>query len=91
MSAADPTMDDAECMITRLEGDAPISAYAAVAAALGLPVWAMMIPETTRDMFEDSARMDRLVKVMQAYLACSDDGRRKIEGMASGLAKLNRH
>ncbi len=72
-----------------LRGDPRISAYAAVAAEWGFPVWAMMIPETTRDMFEDRTRMDRLVVAMQDYLTCSDEDRRNIEGMAAGLAKLS--
>jgi hypothetical protein len=76
---------------TRPDGDAPISAYVAVAVEWGFPVWAMMIPETTRDMFEDPTRMNRLVKVMQDYLACFDDDRGNIEGMAAGLAELNRN
>ena len=75
--------------IKNLVGDPRISTYARRRQPNGgFPVWAMMIPETTKDMFEDRTRMNRLVKAMQDYLACSDGDRRSIEGMAAGLAKL---
>jgi hypothetical protein len=76
--------------VENLEGDPLISTYAAAAAYWGLPMWAMVVPGTTRDMFEDLTKMNRLVQLMQDYLACSDTERANIEGMAAGLAKLNR-
>jgi hypothetical protein len=77
--------------VENLEGDPPISTYAAAAAHWGLPMWAMVIPGTTRDMFEDLTKMKRVVQLMQDYLDCSDAQRGNIEGMSAGLAKLNRH
>jgi DNA-binding XRE family transcriptional regulator len=77
--------------IENLEGDPLISTYAAAAAYWGLPVWSMMVPGTTRDMFEDLTKMMRLVRLMRDYLDCSDTQRSNIEGMAAGLAELNRH
>jgi hypothetical protein len=74
--------------VENLEGDPPLSAYAASAAHWGLPVWAMMVPGTTRDMFEDISKINRLVKMVGDYLACSDSQRSSIEGMAAGLAGL---
>jgi hypothetical protein len=77
--------------VENLEGDALISTYAAAAAYWGLPVWAMMIPGTTRDMFEDLTKMTRLVRLMRDYLDSSDTQRSSIETVAAGLAELNRH
>jgi hypothetical protein len=42
-------------------GDRSISEYAEVAAYFGLPLWAMLVPGLTRDMFEDISKMMRLV------------------------------
>ncbi len=76
--------------VENLEGDPPISTYATAAAHWGLPVWAMMVPGTTRDMFEDLTKMMRLVRLMRDYLDSSESQRSSIEGMAAGLAELNR-
>ena len=76
--------------VENLEGDPRISSYAAVAAYWGLPVWAMMVPGTTKDMFEDRTKIRRVVQLMQDYLDCPDSERANIEGLASGLAKLSR-
>jgi hypothetical protein len=74
-----------------LEGDPRLSAYAAVADHYGLPaVWPMFVQGTTRDMFEDATKIKRLVKLVSDYLDCSDAKRGNIEGMAAGLAELNR-
>jgi hypothetical protein len=83
-------MADTISNVENLEGDPPLSTYAAAAAEWGLPVWAMMIPETTKDMFTDIAKIKRLVKLMRDYLDCSDSQRSNIEAMAAGLAELNR-
>jgi hypothetical protein len=74
----------------RPQGDPRISAYGAVAASFGLPLWAMMIPGTTRDMFEDLTKMTRLVRLMRDYLDSTDSQRSSIETVAAGLAELNR-
>jgi hypothetical protein len=71
--------------------DPPISAYAAVAAHWGLPIWAMMVPGLSKGMFEDLTKMMRLVKLMRDYLSCSETHRTHVEEMAAGLAELNRH
>jgi hypothetical protein len=77
--------------IESLEGDPPISAYADAAAHWGLPVWAMMIPGATRDMFEDNCtKMLRLIRLMGDYLDSSDSQRSSIETVAAGLAELHR-
>jgi hypothetical protein len=76
--------------VENVEEDLPISAYAAAAAHWGLPMWAMVIPGTTRDMFEDLTKMMRVVRLMRDYLDCSDAQRSNIEGMAAGLAEINR-
>jgi hypothetical protein len=69
----------------------PLSIYAAAAARWGLPVWAMFVPGTTRDMFEnDATRIKRLVRLVTDYLDASDFQRTSIEGMAAGLAEPNR-
>ena len=77
--------------IANFEGDPPLSAYAEAAAHWGLPVWAMMVPGTTREMFEDPAKARRLVRLVRDYLDCSESQRSNIEGMTAGLAELNRH
>ena len=77
--------------VENLEGDAPISAYAEVAAGFGIPLWPMFLPGLTRDMFEDISKTMRLVKLMRDYLGCSDAHRSHVEHMAAGLAELNRH
>jgi hypothetical protein len=74
-----------------LEGDPPISAYAAAAASFGLPAWTMMVPGTTRDMFQDITKMTGLVRLVRDYLDCSDSQRNSVECMAAGLGELNRH
>lgn len=76
--------------VESLKGDPRISTYAAVATEYGLPIWSMFIPETTRDMFADLTKMQRLVRLMRDYLACSDAQRSHIEAMAVGLAEINR-
>jgi hypothetical protein len=74
-----------------LEGDPRLSAYAAVADHYGLPaVWPMFVPGTTRDMFEDTTKIKRLVQLVSDYLDCPDTQRSHVECMASGLAKINR-
>jgi hypothetical protein len=70
--------------------DKAISTYATAAAEYGLPMWAMVIPGTTRDMFEDLSKMKRLVRLMSDYLACSDTQRGDIETIADDIAELNR-
>jgi hypothetical protein len=82
----DPLISNLE----NLEGDALISTYAAAAAYWGLPVWAMMVPGTTRDMFEDIGKIKRLVQLMNNYLDCPDTERSHVEAMAAGLAKISR-
>jgi hypothetical protein len=76
--------------VENLSGDHLISTYAAVAAYWGLPLWAMTLPGTTRDMFEDITKMHRLVQLMTDYLDCSDERRLGIEGTTSALADLTR-
>lgn len=77
--------------VENLEGDARISTYAATAAFFGLPLWAMLVPGTTKDMFDDLTKMGRLVNLVRNYLDSSESQRSSIEGMAAGLAELTRH
>jgi hypothetical protein len=77
--------------IENLEGDTPISVYAEVAAEFGLPAWVMMVPGTTRDMFEDdAAKAKRLVKLVEDHLACPESWRKNIEDLTAGFADINR-
>jgi hypothetical protein len=86
--------DQVDALIENPEADPPLSIYAAAAARWGLPVWAMMVPDTTRDMFENDAvkikRLVRLVRLVSDYLDASDSQRSSIETVAAGLAELNR-
>jgi hypothetical protein len=83
--------DEVDALIENPEADPPISVYTAAAARWGLPVWAMFVPGTTRDMFEnDAAKIKRLVKFVSDYLDCPDTQRSHIECMAAGLAEINR-
>ena len=83
--------DQVDALIDNPEADPPLSIYAAAAARWGLPVWSMFVPGTTRDMFEnDAVKIKRLVQLVTDYLDASDFQRTSIEGMAAGLAKLNR-
>jgi hypothetical protein len=92
MSAPLAVVEAAACAETwDPNGDKSISEYAEVAAYFGLPLWAMMVPGLTRDMFEDISKMMRLVKLVRDYLDCSDAHRTHIDQMAAGLAKLDRH
>jgi hypothetical protein len=70
--------------------DKAISTYATAAAEYGLPVWAMMVPGTTKDMFEDRTKIRRVVQMMQDYLASSDAQRGDVETVASDCAEINR-
>jgi hypothetical protein len=83
--------DQVDSLIDNPEADPPLSIYAAAAARWDLPVWAMFVPGTTRDMFEnDAAKIRRLVQLVTDYLDCPDTQRSHIECMAAGLAKINR-
>jgi hypothetical protein len=80
-------------IVTDVEGDdPPLSAYAAIAEFYGLPaVWPMFVAGTTKDMFEaEAAKIKRLVKLVGDYLDCAETERINIEGIAAGLATINR-
>jgi hypothetical protein len=90
MSASSGISEKTISNVENLESDPPLSTYAAAAAYWGLPMWAMVVPGTTRDMFEDLTKMRRMVQLVQDYLACPDTERGNIEGMVAVLAKINR-
>jgi hypothetical protein len=69
--------------------DHPISAYGEIAASFGLPLWVMVVPGTSKVMFENGG-VERLVRLVRDYLDASDSQRSNVEGMAAGLAEINR-
>jgi CTP synthase (UTP-ammonia lyase) len=94
-AAAPKTLDDNDlesAIVENLESDdPPISAFAEVAAQYDLPIWAMVVPGTTRDMFEDISKMKRLIKLVSDYLDCPDSWRSNVEDLAAGFAEINRN
>jgi len=62
-----------------------INTLEAIAAALDCPLWVMfLVGKKEKDL--DSPYRERLVKMVEAYLQCDDEGRHHVESMASAFA-----
>lgn len=65
--------------------DAQISTLQAIADALDCPLWVMfLVGKSERDL--ESPYRERLIKMVESYLQCNDEGRHHVESMAAAFA-----
>lgn len=65
--------------------DAQISTLQAIADALDCPLWVMfLVGKEGHDL--ESPYRERLIKMVERYLKCDDEGRHHVESMAAAFA-----
>lgn len=69
--------------------DAKISTLNAIADALGLPLWVLLVPEMPPDLLQEPDA-HRVVRLVQNFLASNGEGRTHIENIAAAAAYQNR-
>lgn len=69
--------------------DAKISTLNAVAEALGLPVWVLLIPEMPPELLQEPDAQ-RVVRLVQHFIASNGEGRSHIENIAAAAAYQSR-
>jgi transcriptional regulator with XRE-family HTH domain len=62
-----------------------VSTLQAIADALDCPLWVMfLVGKSDQDL--ESPYRERLIKMVESYLKCDDEGRHHVESMASAFA-----
>lgn len=74
--------------LENLNHESKLVNYARAAAAFGVPVWVMLIPDLDFALLEGEP-LQRLTKLVDDYLKCTDEQRVFVEKMAGGYAGLN--
>jgi transcriptional regulator with XRE-family HTH domain len=65
--------------------NAQIGTLEAIAGALGCPLWVMFLVGLESSDLQSPAR-ERLIAMVNAYLACDDESRHHVESLASAFA-----
>jgi transcriptional regulator with XRE-family HTH domain len=69
--------------------DAQISTLQAIADALDCPLWVMfLVGKAEKDL--ESPYRERLIKMVESYLKCDDEGRHHVESLAAAFAAKSR-